>query len=413
MAADDAGDRETSLRIAILNWSNRRFGGTGTYLSTLMPALRTAGHDIALWHEVDRPSDHGALPVPATAPVWSVSTLGLQRALDALRAWRPDLLYAHGLLDPAVEARALEVAPAVLFAHDYYGTCISGSKTLTRPVVTPCNRRFGWQCFAQYYPRRCGGLSPVTMVRRYRFQRDRFELLSRYAAIVTGSGHMQREYLAHGVSLDRVINVGLGSDLGCSPQIGVGRGNRDDTHRLLFAGRMDPLKGGRQLLQALPMVAARLTGSLHVTFAGDGPQRAEWEALASAIARDEPRIQVEFQGWIDRDALSRLYEQSDLLVVPSTWPEPFGLVGLEAVRHGLPAVAFDVGGISEWLKPGVNGVLAPGNPPTVQGLADAIVDGLQAPARTVDGEQVEQLSAHFSVDAHLRRLLRVFEVVVR
>jgi glycosyltransferase involved in cell wall biosynthesis len=412
MAADVTGDREKPLRIAILNWTNRWFGGTGTYLSTLMPALQAAGHDCALWHEVDRPSEHSVLPVPAAAPVWSVSTLGLQGAVDALREWRPDLLYAHGLLDPSVEERALDVAPAVLFVHDYYGTCISGSKTLTKPVVTPCSRAFGWQCLAQYYPRRCGGLSPVSMVRQFRLQRHRFELLPRYAAIVTNSGHMQREYVKHGVSTDRVINVGYGSDLGGPSRVDQGNGRPDDTRRLLFVGRMDPLKGGRELLQALPHVAARVNGSLHMTFAGDGPQRSAWEALASAISRDDPRIQVEFRGWVDRDAISSLYRQSHVLVVPSLWPEPFGFVGLEAIRHHVPAVAFDVGGISEWLKPGINGVLAPGNPPTVQGLADAIVEGLRA-GRACDGEQLERLSASFSVDAHLRRLLRVFGDVVQ
>ena len=412
MAADDAGDRETPLRIAIVNWTNRRFGGTGTYLAAIMPALQDAGHEISLWHEANTPVDRPVLST-ASAPVWSVSTLGLEGAMEALRAWHPDLLFAHGLLDSSAEERTLDIAPAVLFAHAYYGTCISGLKTLTQPVATPCSRRFGWQCLAQYYPRRCGGLSPVSMVRQFRLQRDRFELLSRYAAIVTHSGHMQREYLKHGVPPARVINVGCGSDLGGPLRARAGCRYQDGTSRLLFVGRMDPLKGGRQLLQALPKVAARVNGSLHVTFAGDGPQRSAWEALASAISRDEPRIQVEFLGWVDPDATSSLYQQSDLLVVPSLWPEPFGLVGLEAIRHHVPAVAFDVGGISEWLKPGINGVLAPGSPPTVQGLADAIVDGLRAGRGRIDGEQVERLSANFSVDAHLRRLLRVFEDVVR
>jgi glycosyltransferase involved in cell wall biosynthesis len=411
MAADDAGDREAPLRIAILNWSNRRFGGTGSYLSTVMPALRRAGHAIALWHEVERPADHGVLPVPDGAPVWSVSTLGLQRAVDALREWQPDLLYAHGLLDPFVEERALEAAPAVLFVHDYYGACISGSKTLTRPVLTPCSRTFGWQCLAHYYPRRCGGLNPVSMIRQYRLQRDRSELFSRYAAIVTSSEHMQQEYVEQGVSIDRVINVGYGSDLGNPSRDSSGRRHPDGTYRLLFVGRMDRLKGGAQLLQALPEVAARVLESLHLTFAGDGPQRAVWEALAEAISRTESRIQVEFRGWVDRGALSTLYQQSDLLVVPSLWPEPFGLIGLEAVRHHLPAVAFDVGGISEWLKPGINGVLAPGNPPTVHGLADAIVDGLGTKPACSEG--IDRLLADFSVDSHLHRLLRVFKNVVQ
>ena len=112
-----------------------------------------------------------------------------------------------------VERRTLDIAPAVFFAHNYYGTCISGAKTFKNPVVTPCDRRFGWQCLAQYYPRRCGGWNPVTMVRLFRQQRDRLELLSRYGAIVTHSAHMQNEYINHGLTASRVFNVKYGSDL--------------------------------------------------------------------------------------------------------------------------------------------------------------------------------------------------------
>ena len=71
---------------------------------------------------------------------------------------------------------------------------------------------------------------------------------------------------------------------------------------------------------------------------------------------------------------------SDLLVVPSTWPEPFGLIGPEAGLHRLPAAAFAVGGIPEWLSDGVNGRLAPGDPPSAAGLARAIVECVRDPA---------------------------------
>ena len=63
----------------------------------------------------------------------------------------------------------------------------------------------------------------------------------------------------------------------------------------------------------------------------------------------------------------------DVVVMPSLWPEPFGLVGLEANRRGVPVVAFATGGIPEWLHDGVNGCLAPGDPPTADGLADALI----------------------------------------
>ena len=401
------------MRIAFLNWNNRRFGGTGTYLATVMPALREVGHDVALWHEVDSPAGYPLLPLPANAPAWSVASLGLNVALETLRSWEPDLLYVHGLLEPSVESQAIGVAPAVFFAHDYYGTCINGQKTLTRPVVTPCNRTFGWQCMAEYYPKRCGGLSPVTMVRQFRRQHDRLHLLSRYAAIVTHSCHMQQEYVKH-LPAARVFNVKYGSRVMESRgRSASSEKSREDRWRLLFAGRMDRLKGGSELLQSLPEVRSRLKRSLRLTFAGDGPARAAWEAEAADLSRVDPEIQVTFSGWIAAEALDALYADSDLLVLPSLWPEPLSLVGLEAGRHRLPTVAFDVGGISDWLKPGINGFLAPGDPPTVRGLANAIVTAIESPETYQDLRYgAEHATSDFTLEEHLRRLMNVFETVV-
>ena len=64
-------------------------------------------------------------------------------------------------------------------------------------------------------------------------------------------------------------------------------------------------------------------------------------------------------GWVPQDELHRTLSGARVGVVPSVWPEPLGAVGIEMLRHGLPVVGFDVGGISEWLKDGVNGYLVP------------------------------------------------------
>lgn len=248
------------------------------------------------------------------------------------------------------------------------------------------------------------------MLRLYRQQRERLELLSRYRAIVTHSTHMQNEYIKHGLTAERVFNVRYGSGPESDAQGYLDRSLPNDRPwRLLFVGRMDPLKGGRELLQALPDVATRLNRNIHLTFAGDGPERAAWEALAARVRRAEPHLQVDFTGWIDRAAVDTLCAESDLLVLPSLWPEPLALVGLEAARHRLPVAAFDVGGISDWLSPGQNGFLAPGNPPTVDGLVDAIVACLKDPrtlARLREG--AARISADFAFDRHVDLLLRAF-----
>src|SRR5215218_8849662 len=156
-----------------------------------MPVLAARHHPLAFAFEADEPVNRAEICLPGECLPLPLSAAG---TFDRIRAWQPDVVYVHGLLDPAVEGRLLQLAPAVLFAHSYYGTCISGQKTHRLPFVQPCGRVFGPSCLAMFYPRRCGGLSPVTMAREYARQSARKALLSRYAAVMTNSEHMSREF---------------------------------------------------------------------------------------------------------------------------------------------------------------------------------------------------------------------------
>src|SRR5207249_239131 len=167
--------------------------------NNVVPELHRQGHELAFAHEVDLPCDRGAIALPDGTPCWDVSKLGMQQVLESMRAWKPDLIYAHGLLDPRFESGFVEIAPSIYFAHNYYGTCISGLKTFKFPIVRPCNRRFGPACLLHYLPRRCGGRNPFTMWKLYRRESRRLKNLSKYRAIVTHSRHMRDEYIRNGL----------------------------------------------------------------------------------------------------------------------------------------------------------------------------------------------------------------------
>ena len=242
--------------------------------------------------------------------------------------------------DLPAAARIVESAPAVLFAHGYYGTCISGTKMFSAPRPRPCARRFGWRCFIQYYPHRCGGLNPLRMWNDYRKQSARLALLGRYAAILTASAHMRAEFMRHGLPPERVhalrlplAPAGLPVPPAETAQV-MPAENRE--LRLLYVGRMTRLKGGPIMLDALALAAASLGRPLKVTFVGDGPDRAQWEQKSRRVQAANTNLKIEFSGLLNSASLDQLMLDSDLLVVPSTWPEPFGLVGPEAGRRGLP-----------------------------------------------------------------------------
>jgi glycosyltransferase involved in cell wall biosynthesis len=424
---------DLKMRIAVVNWSKRRVGGVETYLNTIIPELSRAGHEIAFWYEVDEPLEREQIGLPDDAPAWCVSALGAEKALAALRDWRPDVIYTHKLSDPGLERKVLGLAPSVFFAHDYNGTCISGTKTFKYPIVQPCSRRFGWQCLAHYFPHRCGGLSPVTMFRLYGLQSRRLKNLHRYDAIVTHSDHMLAELIKHGLSPQRAYNFpyyvqpAQGND--ASPDLSrfpftastltveeseerraTRMGRSTGELHLLFSGRMEYLKGGHVFIEALPEVAAALAKPLRVTFAGDGRERRALEQRAERVSGS--RLKIEFAGWVERRGIEALLGTCDLLVVPSLWPEPFGLVGPEAGQFGVPVAAFDVGGIHDWLSDGVNGYLASGTPPTSKGLAQAIIKCLRDPATHARLRQgAIEVARQFNIKNHLAALLEVFDKV--
>ena len=400
------------MRILVTTWSSRRVGGTETYLERIVTSLSAAGHEIALCYEVDAPAERQRIELPPGVASFCVAASGLKATVGAVRVWRPDVIYAHGLLDPDLEGRLLGVAPGVFFAHSYYGTCISGEKTHKFPVMQPCGRRFGPPCLALYFPRRCGGLSAATMVKDYQRQQRRLSLLRRYVAVVAPSEHMRHEFARHGAARGRVIVSAHGGSDGAAPAMALrARTPRSPTApwQLLFVGRMDRLKGGQVLLDALPRVHGELRHPLHVTFAGDGPDRDSWMRRARRLGRGNA-ISVDFAGWLPSARLAELLDRSDLLVMPSLWPEPYGLAGPEANRHGVPVVAFAAGGIPDWLVDGVNGCLAPANPPTVEGLASALVRCLRSLAAGDELRQGALAAARAGTfDAHVAAVLKVLQ----
>ena len=368
------------MRIACTNHHRQLVGGTESYLKRIIPEFARLGHTVSLWHEGSVAEGAAAIDAPQVFRVGPGSPA-------LLEAWQPDLIFNNGLMDMQWESALPAIAPIVHYAHNYYGTCISGEKLHKFPSPQACGRCLGPACLALYLPLRCGGMNPLTMWHDYQLQSRRLDHLRHSAAIVTASKYIQEEYRKHGFG-----------PVHCAPLFADPPALRPNAkrNRLLFCGRMMSLKGGGLLLDAIPEVERLLGWPLEVFFAGDGPERPAWEARGT---------KAKFTGWISQTDLRAL--GCGLLVMPSLWPEPFGLAGLEL---GLPVAAFASGGIPDWLHEGVNGHLA--RSLTVTGLAEAIVACIQDESHF---EQLQQgavrVAAGFSIERHLEILLPIFEAV--
>ncbi|HEY8210653.1 MAG TPA: glycosyltransferase [Myxococcaceae bacterium] len=385
------------MRILISTVSGDVVGGVETYLRALLPLLHARGHELALLCEVE--SRGGGPPIGSEsllAARISVERDGERGALEQARRFAPEVVYQQGVMSASLEEALLELAPAVFFAHAYRGTCISGAKRFAVPRMSPCSRRLGPACLLMYPVRRCGGLNPLTMRREYAAQMARGARLPRYRSVAVAGEHMAREIDQHG-GAPRVIGGLLTWSLRPeAPQ------PRAQTGRVLLAGRLTLEKGVRPLVRAVDEAARSLGRPLVLRVAGSGPEEAWLRARGG----------VECLGWLSPEALRVEMEQADVLAMPSLWPEPFGLSGIEAGAVGLPAVAYAVGGIPDWLEAGLGGELAEGEPGSVPALAGALVKVLRDPERWQALRVGAWKSAHrFSGEAHARALEEVLRDV--
>ena len=385
------------MRLLIATKYRNLVGGVERYLQILIPGLVNRGHQIGLLYETPFEETGERIDPPGVAlETWCWSRGSREETLAAVAQWGPEMVYSQGLEDDALEGALLDAHPVALYAHNYYGTCISGRKCHSFPAVRPCGRRFGAACLVLYYPRRCGGLNPSTMWRMYGRESQINSRLRRYTKLLVASTHMAREYHNHGVRPDQIDVVPLPAADDTPDGAPTARTPRG---RILFIGRLTDIKGTGNLVHAVAAANGQV-GPLTLTIAGDGPELEAVQALARALG-----VSMRCTGWIGGAEKAELLRETDLLVVPSLWPEPFGMVGVEAGSQGVPAAGYAVGGIPDWLIPGVTGELASVDPPTSDGLAQAIVRALTDPVhygRLCQGAW--EMSRKFTLDGHLARL---------
>ena len=124
--------------------------------------------------------------------------------------------------------------------------------------------------------------------------------------------------------------------------------NEENRFKLLYAGQVIRGKGIDLLLNALTHIKSRII----LKIVGRGNDEGFIKALIQELNIGN---MVDYHGFSSN--MDSEYKWADAVVVPSRWQEPFGLIGVEAFARKLPVIGFDVGGISEWLKDGVNGFL--------------------------------------------------------
>ncbi|MES2666273.1 MAG: glycosyltransferase [Pseudomonadota bacterium] len=237
----------------------------------------------------------------------------------------PQTVYhVHGFsktLTPSIFAALAAVQRrCFLHAHDYFLGCPNGGFMDYR-AMQPCTRvPLSAGCLATH----CDKRSYPQKLWRVARQAALWRTLGRrgpWAGVLMIHPGMAPALQRSGYPAERLITLR-------NPAVAfrTDRVQAERNQRLVFVGRVEAEKGIEDLITAADMAQVPLV------VIGDGP-------LREALQAQHPK--VEFRGWMTRDQIGAAIGDARALVMPSRYPEPFGLVAAEASLSGLPVILPD------------------------------------------------------------------------
>jgi glycosyltransferase involved in cell wall biosynthesis len=140
---------------------------------------------------------------------------------------------------------------------------------------------------------------------------------------------------------------------------------------------------------------------------GGGPRQTTLEGLAAELGIAHA---VRFDGRASFADVEAALGEAWALVAPSLWPEPFGLVAVEAITRGVPAIVSASGGFAETVEEGVSGYLVPNG--DEQGLAECLIAAIDRGPTSVPADVVRALRRRHDVDDHATELSVLFGEVI-
>lgn len=170
---------------------------------------------------------------------------------------------------------------------------------------------------------------------------------------------------------------------------------------VVFVGRLESYKGLGVLIEAM-----RSFPHVKLQIAGTGPDENRFREQASDMKN------VEFLGFVRGEAKDALFARARVVVAPSIWHEPLGLVAYEALLHGTPAIVSDRGGMQEVIEAGVSGEVCKGGDvdSLLQKLNSFLHDGTHATSFAESA--VERARSFGSPEDHYERLTDIYEDVI-
>ncbi len=240
---------------------------------------------------------------------------------------------------------------------------------------------------------------PADLFEPYRWRIDEKTARAKFVSTISYFARSQLMFFsdpAHWHKI-RIIHCGVKPTLYETPP----PARSDGEIRLLFVGRLAPVKGIRVLFEAVQRLSGEFP-NLRLILVGDGPDRANLEKAAQPLGD-----LVQFTGYKSQAEVADLMQSSDIFVLPS-FAEGVPVVLMEAMASARPVIATQVAGVGELVEEGQSGFMVP--PGDVESLMARIrILAGDAEMRARMGKHGrEKVLADFDIETEAARLLRLF-----
>jgi len=371
-------------------------GGAERYWETVIPALAERHAVRVLAREVETPAAFGA---SARAIAWAdedgePSHAAANDVAAELARDRPDVVITASVFDTAVLDIVRNASPRwFVKIHDHRAFCPTGDRVYPQFDGT-CSAAIGTPCRAATVVHGCVHGPRPSSFRRITSRESLRDRIANADGVLVSSEHMRATCAVNGIVRDRIAITPppLPDDAFASRPA-----PRPRRPTLLFASRLTPRKGLRSLLRALARLTPAERPLLVVAGEGDGEQR------AARTQAERDGVAVEWRGKLNAAQLRAAIDGADAVAVPSLWPEPFGLVGIEAQARGRPAIAYRVGGIGDWIDGA--GIAVPRGDEAA--LARAIRAILLERTWSAFSAAARKRAESYRLDAHVDRLMHI------
>jgi glycosyltransferase involved in cell wall biosynthesis len=382
-------------------------GGVERYLARLFPALH-ARHieNVLIYGEPDGKASR--LEAVTLHYIEGITRIfcedqkeKLCRVREIIEQERPDVICLHQVANAPLVKLVTSGWPTVKFVHDFKMVCPDGKKTLKTRGVT-CELPMGYRCQFNAYCHRCMPRNPFIGMPLIRNCVLIASLHKKRSQLVVASHFMKDVLRYNEFPAERIHVIPYFTPL---PRLNGERVSSEPPN-ILALGRITREKGFDCLLHAYHLIQNKAL----LTIVGDGPELPALKRIAAELGLSQ---RVSFPGWLTQENLDAVYRQSSLVVVPSMWPEPFGMVGIEAMAYQKPVIAFDVGGICEWLKDPQTGFLV--KPGDTNELCEKIKLLIESPllSTTMGCQGRMMIKNSFMPEKHGESLSNLFQEAVK